>query len=355
MDDRKEAIFRADFAPRLLAWYEANRRSLPWRERHDPWATWVSEIMLQQTRVEAVLDAFERFMSLFPEPAALAGADDDSLLRAWQGLGYYRRARLLRDGARAVVERHGGVVPDDPDALEALPGIGRYTRGAIASIAFGRPEPAIDGNVERVFARFAGIDEDIKKAAGRRQVEALVRRHLDPERAGDFNQALMDLGATVCTPRGARCEDCPLAADCRALAEDRVDELPRRPQRRAMVDVAAKAVLIRDGNGRVLAHRIEEGQINQGQLELPGPGLLVDHPEGGDKLAASLARRFGIKVRVLAKIGEIRHSITHHRIRLELHEARLSGDPGSALQWVDPADSACPWSTASRKALRSIR
>ncbi len=341
------------FAARLLAFYDAHRRRLPWRDRHDPWATWVSEIMLQQTRVEAVLDAFERFLQRFPDPRALAAADDDALLTAWQGLGYYRRARLLRDGARTVVARHGGTVPDDPDALGELPGIGNYTRGAIASIAFGRAEPAIDGNVERVLARHAGIDDDVKKSPGRRRIETLVRERMDATRPGDFNQAMMDLGATVCTPRSPECPRCPVAEDCVARITARTAELPRLPARRAAVEVRAKAVLVKDLAGRVLASRIAAGEINAGQLELPGPGVLVDHPETGTALADAVERRHGVRVVVGDRVARVRHGITHHRIVLDVHEARLLDEIRSGVSWVPVHGDPTPWSTPSRKALRA--
>ena len=221
------------FAVRLLAWFERHRRDLPWRRTSDPWAIWVSEVMLQQTRVEAVRASYERFLARFPRPADFAAADDDELLRAWRGLGYYRRARLLREGARAVGGQHEGSVPDDFEALGELPGIGLYTRGAIASIAFGQTEPAIDGNVERVVARHRGIRAVVKTAAAQRLIRATVEDWLDPDRPGDFNQALMELGAMVCTPKSPRCQACPVGADCVAGPDGTAASLPRpwaRPQ-----------------------------------------------------------------------------------------------------------------------------
>jgi len=208
---------RADvepFAARLLRWFDAARRDLPWRRTRDPWAIWVSEIMLQQTRVEAVKAPYERFLARFPTPASFAVASDDELLVAWRGLGYYRRARLLRDGARAVVAAHGGAVPADAAALAELPGVGAYTLGAVASIAFGLREVAVDGNVERVVARHRGVRELVDAAPGRRAVRAQAEAWLEAARPGDFNQAMMELGATVCTPTSPRCDACPVAADC---------------------------------------------------------------------------------------------------------------------------------------------
>jgi A/G-specific adenine glycosylase len=342
-------------AARLLAWYGRHARDLPWRGRRDPWATWVSEVMLQQTRVEVVADAFRRFLAEFPTPADFAAADDDRLQRAWQGLGYYRRARLLREGARQVVAEHAGEVPADPAALQALAGIGEYTRGAIASIAFGRPEPALDGNVERVFARHAGIRDDVKRGPTRRRLRALVVAALDPERPGDFNQALMDLGATVCTPRNPACPRCPIAADCEARRLGIQRELPVLPARRAQVEVRARVVLVADRRGRLLGARIPDGQVNQGQIELPGPGILVDHPADGPALAAALAERFGLRVEVGPLLATVRHGITHHRITLHAHEARLLGRAPAGVDFCDPDAADLPWSTPSRKVLRRIR
>jgi len=193
------------FAPRLLGWFDQARRDLPWRRTRDPWAIWVSEIMLQQTRVEAVREPYQRFLARYPTPATFAAASDDEVMVAWRGLGYYRRARLLRDGARKVADQHDGTVPQTVDELRDLPGIGPYTLGAVASIAFGHCQPAVDGNVERVISRHRGLDEPIGTGKARKAIGAQVLAWMDRERAGDFNQALMELGATVCTPTSPGC------------------------------------------------------------------------------------------------------------------------------------------------------
>lgn len=345
---------RDRFAERLLAWYQAHARELPWRERRDPWATWVSEVMLQQTRVDVVAPRFVEFLARFPTPAHFAIADDDTLLQAWRGLGYYRRARLLRDGAREVVAHFGGRVPADPDAIGSLAGVGDYTRGAIASIAFGHAEPAIDGNVERVFARHAGITDEVKRAATRARIHALVVSHMPTAEPGAFNQALMDLGATICTPRTPKCGDCPLTVDCEARRLGLQSELPRLPARRTTVDVHARAVIVRHRDGRALGARIDAGSINQGQVELPGPGVLVHHPQSGAALTLELARRYDTRFAIGDVIARVRHGITHHRIALEVHAARLVGRLGGSLSWFAIDAAAVPWSTPSRKALRAV-
>jgi A/G-specific adenine glycosylase len=336
------------FSQRLLGWFDSNRRDLPWRGSADPWAIWVSEIMLQQTRVEAVRRIFPRFMRRYPNPSDFARVDDDELLSAWRGLGYYRRARLLRAGAQAVEENHGGVVPSDPDALAALPGVGTYTCGAVASIAFDHPMPAVDGNVERVLARHLAIRDVVKSGSGKRIVREAADALLDRERPGDFNEALMELGATLCTPRSPRCGECPVAVDCKGLAEGLVEQLPVLPKRRATVDVEARAALVRRGSGEVVGFRVPSGEINAGQVDLPGPGPLV-FCTGSDQLAAALWERFGVRCEVGAELGIIRHGITHHRIRLITHEATVRGRLRAPLVSAPTDDPSIPWTTIARK------
>ena len=333
----------ASFATRLLAWFDTNRRDLPWRRTRDPWAIWVSEIMLQQTRVEAVRDSYRRFLARFPTPADFAAASDDELMLAWRGLGYYRRARLLRDGARAVVADHDGTVPRTAERLGQLPGIGRYTRGAIASIAFGEAAPAIDGNVERVAARHRNIATDSKAAPAQRAIAAAVNEWLDRNRPGDFNQALMELGAMVCTPQSPRCETCPVQIDCLAAHAGRAAELPVRRPRRAFVDVEARVALAY-ARGNALGARVPAGEPNAGQVELPGAGILVS-VERGD-LGATVRQRHGAELEIGPELATIRHTITHHRIALTAHAATVR-NPGM-LTW-QAIDDQVPWTTASRK------
>jgi A/G-specific adenine glycosylase len=328
---------------RLLGWFDANRRDLPWRRTRDPWAVWVSEVMLQQTRVEAVRDTYERFVARFATPEDLARVDDDELMRAWRGLGYYRRARLLRDGAREVVAAHGGRVPDDPDALGRLPGIGGYTRGAIASIAFGHAEPAIDGNVERVVARHLGIDTNVKVAPARGAILEFVMRTMERARAGDFNQALMELGAIVCSPTSPRCQHCPVAVDCFARQAGTTDSVPVRKARRAVVPVSPRAVLVAGREG-VLGVRVPENEPNAGQVELPGGGVLVDLDPAD--LASVLFDRYSARIEVGPPLASIRHAITHHRITFVVHSATATHR--GRLQWF-PVDESTPWTTPSRK------
>lgn len=340
---------RGTFAARLLRWFDAARRDLPWRRTQDPWAIWVSEIMLQQTRVETVREPYQRFLTRFPDPAAFAAASDDEVMVAWRGLGYYRRARLLREGARRVVEAHGGVVPTSVAELAELPGVGPYTLGAVASIAFGHCLPAVDGNVERVVSRHRGFDEPIGTGKARRTIGAQALRWMDRARAGDFNQAMMELGATVCTPTSPGCAECPIGGDCVARREDRTAALPVKKATKPPVEVSARAVVVERG-GAVLGHRVPPGEPNAGQVDLPGPGVLTDCDPAD--LGAGLRARFGAEVTVGEVLAAVRHGITHHRITLRAHAATV-GARGQ-LEFYD-LDEATPWTTTARKVFGALR
>jgi A/G-specific adenine glycosylase len=252
----------------MLAFFDERRRELPWRETSDPYRILVSEIMLQQTRVETVVPYYRRWVQRFPDPASLAEADEEEVLRHWQGLGYYRRARNLQAAAREIVEQWGGDVPGDAKALASLPGVGPYTAGAVGSIAFGQVVPAVDGNVRRVMARL--MDDP---APGAALLTREVSRLVDPHRPGDFNQALMELGATVCTPRSPDCPVCPVAEVCRARAAGTQAERPRPPGKREIPHrVEAVAVVVRPGPGRweVLLRRRPVSGLLGGMWECPG-------------------------------------------------------------------------------------
>jgi len=254
----------------LVRWYRACRRDLPWRRTSDPYHILVSETMLQQTRVVAVVPYYERFVGRFPDLRSLAGAPADDVLALWSGLGYYRRARLLQKACVVVEAVFGGVLPDDPEILETLPGVGRYTAGAIASIAFGRSVPLLDGNVFRVLSRFFAMKGSWEEARTRRRFWDLAADLVPARNAGDFNQALMELGALVCTPRGVACSSCPLRRRCAALARGSVEEHPP-PRRRPPVRKRRKtAYVVTDRRGKVLIERRPgEGRM-AGMWELPG-------------------------------------------------------------------------------------
>lgn len=308
-DEERERRRSAEVADRLLDWYSASARDLPWRRTRDPYHIWVSEIMLQQTRVETVIPYYERWMARFPTLEALADAPEEQVLKAWEGLGYYSRARNLHAAAREVVARYGGTVPDDPDAVASLKGIGPYTAGAILSIAFNRPVPAVDGNVLRVIARLYAIVDDIAQPATRRTIEELVRAMIPQDRPGDFNQALMDLGATICTPRRPRCLLCPVRDLCEGRRAGRETELPVKGRAKAPRPVERAAAVI-EREGRLLIVRRPQEGLLAGLWELPGgdvpPGV---GPE--EALQTLLRNALGAEVAVGEHLADVTHVFSH--------------------------------------------
>ena len=266
----------------LLQWYRENARVLPWRSDPTPYHVWVSEIMLQQTRVAAVLDYYRRFLSALPTVADLAACPEDELMKLWQGLGYYSRARNLQRAARQIMDEHGGVFPSTYPDIRALAGVGDYTAGAISSIAFGLAEPAVDGNVLRVVSRITGDSRDITRPETRRAVAQALRAVMPREAPGDFNQALMELGATVCLPNGAPlCERCPAAGFCAARREGRIAELPvkaaKRPRR-----VEERTVYLIFHDGRVALRRRPEKGLLAGLWEYPNEPAPWPCPVAGE-------------------------------------------------------------------------
>jgi A/G-specific adenine glycosylase len=334
------AFALAETRAALLPWYRANRRDLPWRRTRDPYAIWVSEAMLQQTRVETVIPYYERFLRRFPDIASLARASLEDVYAAWAGLGYYSRARNLHRAAFTILERFGGQVPSTRDELLELPGIGRYTAGAVASIAFNRPEPVLDGNVERVLSRYLGIREDVREPRGAAALwDAAARLVMGPE-PGELNQALMELGATLCSVRAPRCLACPLLAGCIAHRDGDADSLPRksaRPRPRAMRAVAA---LVRRGP-HVLAVRRAPGGLLGGLWELPGGD--VRRGEGSkDALCRAIREQTGLELVEVKAAGSVEHTFTHRHLRLQLFRCdccrgRLRLRGLEAYRWLTPA------------------
>ena len=328
-------------AVRLLAWYASNARALPWRiPNPDPYAVWVSEIMLQQTRVETVGFYFKRWMERFPSVAALAAAPQQEVLAAWEGLGYYSRARNLQRAAQIVNEQYGGQLPADARLLRQLPGIGRYTAGAIASIAFGQDEPALDGNIRRVLARLFDVAEDARSPRGEARLWELAAQNLPPGRAGDYNQALMDLGAQICTPRAPACHFCPLADLCQAKALGVQEQRPVLASRPAIPHYTVTAAVIERAGQVLLAQRPAQGLLG-GLWEFPG-----GKQQDGEDLPACLRREIGeelgVEIEVGQALGVYRHAFTHFRITLHAFRCRLlAGEPqpiqAADLRWAVPA------------------
>ena len=302
-------------AQTLLAWYDGHKRHLPWRDIADPYGTWVSETMLQQTRVETVLRYYPRFMERFPTIAALAEAPEADVLKQWEGLGYYSRARNLQAGARQVMADFGGVLPGSVEELRRIRGIGEYTAGAIASIAWGVPVPAVDGNVIRVTCRLKGIRENAGIPSVRRQITAEAAALVPQERPGDFNQAMMDLGATVCTPGTPDCEGCPLQGFCDAFRAEDAEELPvlpvKNPPRVQEYDVV---LLLRED--RVLVRQRTESMLH-GLWEF----LLIPGQQSKTGLKKEIRRKTGLPVGRLEKAGQARHVFTHRIWEMKLYLA----------------------------------
>ena len=335
----------------LLAWYDRHRRDLPWRQSRDPYRIWLSEVMLQQTRIETALPYYQRFLERFPTVEALAGAEVEEVLALWSGLGYYRRARQLHAAARKVAESGG--FPRTVAGLRELPGIGAYTAAAVASIAFGVPEPVLDGNVERVLSRWLAMDLDPKSREARERMLAAAAGFLDPERPGDSNQALMELGATICVPRRPRCLLCPIRSGCKAAnAADGGDpeRYPvARPKREREQHRLAVAVVEREGNG-LLFRRPEGKALLAGIWELPWADL--DDPESG------LAERYGGRWTLGSRLGSVRHSITFRDLELEVHKAAFhppTGDEGAWGWFGERERSDLPLSSLVAKVLRAAK
>lgn len=311
---------RRRIARRLLAWFRKNRRDLPWRRHRDAYPIWVSEVMLQQTQVATVIPYFERFLQAFPTLAALAAADEQEVLRLWEGLGYYRRARDLHRAARRLAESHGAEVPDDPDVFRALPGVGRYTAGAVLSQAFDRRLPILEANSLRVLCRLLGLRGDPRSGAVQRQLWSAAEQLLPRRQAGHFNQAMMELGALVCTPRSPACGVCPVAEQCAARRLGLQEEIPARAEAPEIVAVREAAVVVRRGPKVLLARRPPHGRW-AGMWEFPhGP---LAQGEAHEQAAARLVSELtGVEADPGEELLTIKHGVTRYRITLVCFEAR---------------------------------
>lgn len=347
-----------DPARALLAWYDRGHRDLPWRRperRRDPWSIWVSEVMLQQTRVETVLGYYERFLARFPDPDSLAAAPTEEVLGLWSGLGYYRRARQLQLAARALLAAEAeGKSPRTASALAELPGVGAYTAAAIASIAFGEPVPVLDGNVARVVARRLALSEPPTGAAARRRLLAEAAGLLDPARPGDSNQALMELGATLCSPRAPRCAACPLASGCAALVAGDPESYPARRPRPASRRIRQCAAVVEGARGVLLVRRSEAEPLLSGLWELP-----TVEARGARAAERALGERFGGAWRLDGVVARVRHTVTFRALEIEARRAAWSPDgvaeSGASSGWFPRADAAAlALTSATRKLLARL-
>lgn len=317
------------FKKSLLRWYGKNKRALPWRQDADPYRVLVSELMLQQTQVKTALPYYEKFLKKFPTAKKLASAPESDVLAAWAGLGYYRRARFLQAAARMAAQ---GGFPKDAEGLRQLPGVGEYTAAAIGSICFGLPLAVVDGNVIRVMARLLALKADAKAPKSLLTIRAEAARLLDAKRPGDFNQGLMELGALVCTPASPDCANCPVSAQCRALAEGRPEAYPRLAKAPAAVAVRKAAALVRQGS-RVLSAPRSRGGRMIGFWHFPELEI-----REGDEALAQARRLAGLGATVQKShgaLGTLNHSVTRYRIRIEAFHFSATGRPKAPWRWVE--------------------
>jgi len=343
----------------LLAWFQKNKRSLPFRESSDAWSVWVSEVMLQQTRVEAMRSHYRAFLARFPDPGSLAAASEDEVLAAWAGLGYYGRARALHRAARRLAAERRGV-PQNAASLRRLPGIGEYTAAAIASISFKEPVAAVDGNVRRVLSRLFAVGGVRGRATFERRIRELADRLMEADDArepGDWNQALMELGATVCTATGPRCHGCPVREFCWARLGGKPEEFPERPPPRSTDSVRLAMAVVRDPEGRILVFRRRESPM-RGLYELP-----CGECRSGESAEAALVREtaanYGIRLRPAREFPGFRHTVMQRRIAVVPFEANLvepvPAGAVSGARFVRPKDlDRIPSGSMLRKALARV-
>lgn len=338
---------------KVSAWFSGHARDLPWRKTTDPYAIWVSEVMLQQTQVATVIPYHARFLAAFPSIAALAAADEEAVLRLWEGLGYYRRARQLHQAAKKIVADHSGEFPRDYDAVRQLPGIGRYTAGAILSIAFDQSLPILEANTSRLFARLLAFRGDITSPGGTRLLWSFAEAIVPRRGAGRLNQAVMELGSLICVPKSPRCDVCPAAALCRARIENAQNEIPRSKAKPVFIACREAVVLVRR-RGEVLLCRQQEGERWAGLWDFPRfPAEGPDSPTMRENLSEAVRARTGVAISIDSHAGTLRHGVTRYRITLDSYHARPSGgrirDPENT-RWVALAElDRYPLSATGRK------
>ncbi|WP_018395679.1 A/G-specific adenine glycosylase [Bacillus sp. 37MA] len=314
------------FQQDLVNWYEAEKRDLPWRHERDPYKIWVSEIMLQQTRVDTVIPYFNRFMEQFPTIDALAGADEEDVMKAWEGLGYYSRVRNLQSAVKEVAESYGGIVPEKKEDFLSLKGVGPYTGGAVLSIAYGLPEPAVDGNVMRVISRLLTIWDDIAKPSTRKIFERAVEELMYKENPSSFNQALMELGAIICTPTSPSCLLCPVQNHCQAFEEGVQRELPVKTKKKSDKKVHMGAVVLTTNDGRILIEKRPESGLLANLWQFPNMEL----PAGTNPrriLESFIETEYGVKAKVnTEKATEITHVFSHLTWNIDVYTGIIEGE-----------------------------
>ena len=318
----------------LLGWFDSQKRDLPWRKTDDPYHILVSEFMLQQTQVNTVMPYYRRWLKSFPTLETLATASETSVLKHWEGLGYYSRARNLKKSARIIHQEHDGQVPSDYESLIKLPGIGRYTAGAILSIAFEQNFPVLDGNVKRVLSRLFCLQENGQTSASEKRLWQKAERLLPKTRPGDFNQAVMELGATLCLPKAPLCHSCPLAAICKANKQKTQDKFPPAKEKSSTEKIQVSAAVIRRGGKTYIQKRVQGGLMG-GLWEFPG-GKLEQKETPEDCLLREIREELGVDVLIRHKLMTIKHSYTRFRVTLHVYLCRLPSGrlrPTSCEKW----------------------
>lgn len=317
----------------LISWFKNEQRDLPWRKDQDPYKVWVSEIMLQQTRVDTVIPYFNRFLKWFPTLDDLAEAEEEKVLKAWEGLGYYSRVRNLQSAVKEVREKYNGVVPNNPQDISSLKGVGPYTAGAILSIAYGVPEPAVDGNVMRVLARILSIWEDIAKPSTRKVFEQAVRLMISKEDPSSFNQALMELGALVCTPTSPSCLLCPVREHCQGFYEGIQNELPIKTKKVKQKHVQMAAFFLTNQEGKILIHKRSSVGLLANLWEFPN--VEIDFPLQNERrqLAGLSEDTLGVKIESFKRMGQIQHVFSHLIWNIDAYTGTVSAFPKEDQDW----------------------
>jgi len=338
------------FQDQLLHWFERNLRDLPWRRDKDPYKIWVSEIMLQQTRVDTVIPYFERFIERFPTLETLSEASEDDVVKMWEGLGYYSRARNLHAGVKEVQAEYMGQVPDDPEEIRKIKGIGPYTAGAILSIAYGVPEPAVDGNVMRVLSRLLLIKEDIQKVKTRKHFETIIREIIARDNPSYFNQALMELGALICTPRSPKCELCPVSSHCKAMKEGIQEQLPVKGKAKPPKPVAVSVAFL-ERDGQILIRQRPNQGLLAGLWELP-------NVEGYRQELEEYFRQQNVEVLSLSPVMEHQHIFSHLQWNMEVFYAevdpsQINSTIGKWVHWEELGEYTFP--VSFQKILAKLR
>jgi len=305
------------FQTHLIQWFEQNKRDMPWRKTSDPYHIWISEVMLQQTQVDTVIPYYERFIARFPTVFDLASDEEQDVLKHWEGLGYYSRARNLQKGAQQVVEQYKGIMPQTLKEILAIKGIGPYTAGAVLSIAYGVPEPAVDGNVFRVLSRVLSVWEDIAKPQTRKTFEALVREIIDPNNPSFFNQGIMELGATICKPKNPLCSQCPVQTECKAFNEHAQEELPIKSKKKPPTPVSIAVAAIRNSEGRYLLRKRPESGLLANLWEFIN--VETNEEQKKDELTLYVEGITGKSMELTHSLFSLSHTFTHLKWNMDLY------------------------------------